>query len=390
MPQGSEPDVSKMQHCYSYPMVSVAADIVCFTVHPEDGLMVALVRRSWESDAFPGYWALPGGFLHPERDKDITECAKRELFEETRVDAASLEIVGIYSAIGRDTRKERVISVAFLAIIPAHDLPLEPVPDTDVTAARWFSYDRAMQLDLAFDHRQIIAAARKKLSVQIGYGAREDTEPELLFAFLPDRFPIARAEQVTADITGVRPDRANFRKWLERYVRDTGQKQPARTRHAHLYERSHSKGSVAGGTLSSPAALKGVHTLAHSAGVADIELFADSMRFAPPTGVAFLEGILRDYGDHPNYTLKVTRVPDLRINDQRTGRVLLTLHWQVRNKAFACTCLAGPETLHDLDLEDLRPWANGPHDSTFRLAGGEGDDARLARTLERAAFLLHP
>lgn len=385
-----DPAADKAPFCYGYPMVSVAADVVCFTVHPEDGLMVALVRRSWDTDAFPGYWALPGGVLHPLNDRTITDCARRELFEETRVEASHLELVDVYSEIGRDPRGERVISVAFLAVIPAHDLPLEPVPDTDVTAARWFLYDRAMQLDLAFDHRQIIVTARQKLAGQIGFGAREDAEPELLFAFLPDRFPIARAEQVTADITGLRPDRANFRKWIERYVRGTDEKQPARTRHAHLYERRGREKPRAGVTPSASEALGGIHALAKDVGVADVDLLADGMRLAPPGSVAFLEHILKTYGDHPSYTLKVTRVPDLRINDLRTGRVLLTLHWQVRNKGFACTCLAKPESFHGLDLEDLRPWANGPHQSTFRLDGRRGDDARLAQTLRQAAFVLHP
>lgn len=383
----SQDQDQKAQFRYSYPMVSVAADVACFTVHPEDGLMIALVRRSLQSDAFPGHWALPGGFLQPERDKDITECARRELFEETRVEASHLELVDVYSAIDRDPRPERVISVAFLAVIPGHDLALAPVPDTDVTVARWFLYDRAMQLDLAFDHREIIAAARQRLAGQIGFGARDDTEPELLFAFLPDRFPIALAEQVAADIMGVRPDRANFRKWIERYVRNTGETQPAITRRAGLFER---KGKKASADLPVPGTLRDVHAVAEDAGVENIQLIVDAMRDAPINGAAFLKNVVGTYGDHTNYNLKITRVPDLRINDNRTGRVLMTLHWQVRNKAFACTCLAKPDELWGLDLENLRPWSNGPHESTFRLDGRDGDDARLVQALQRAVSVLRP
>jgi len=387
MSRESHPKVDEVAFTYSYPMVSVAADVVCFTVHPQDGLMVALVQRSSESNAFQDHWALPGGFLHPDRDKDILGCATRELFEETRVEVSHLELVNVYSDIDRDPRPERVISVAYLAVIPAHDLRLAPVPGADVTAARWFLYDRAMQLDLAFDHRQIMSDARQKLAGQIGFGAREDAEPELLFAFLPDRFVIAHAEQVAADIMGVRPDRANFRKWIERYVKNTGETQPARTRPAHLYTRNRSDGVP---VPFAPAALGSVHALSEDVGVADIDLIMDGMRLAPPAGVALLEHIIRTYGDHPSYSLKATRVPDLRINDQRTGRVLMTLHWQVRNKSFACTCLAFPESLESLHLENLKPWANGPHASRFRLDGRPGDDARLAQALQRAAFVLHP
>lgn len=385
MPEADNPSAEERPYRYRFPMVSVATDVVCFTVHPEDGLQVALVRRSWESDAYAGYWALPGGFLQAEQDRTIADCARRELVEETGVQAAHLELIDVFSDIARDPRPERVLSVAFLAIIPAHDLALAPVPQTDVTSARWFSIDRAMSLDLAFDHRQIIEAARSRLAGKIGFGTREDEEPELLFAFLPERFPIARAEQVVADIKGIRPERANFRKWIGRYVRQTDETEPARTRHAHLYERLPA-GMPAASMM--PAPMSVVHDLARTHGLADMALFADGLRSAPPPAVAFLEQILAKYADHPVYSVKVTRVPDLRINDRQTGRVLVTLTWQVRNQAFACTALAAPSALEGGGFDDLRDWNGKPHQSAFRLAAGPSDMRRLALALEVGATAL--
>lgn len=381
--ENSSPE--EQPYCYPFPMVSVAADVVCFTVHPEDGLQVALVRRSWESDAFAGYWALPGGFLQAKLDRTIADCAGRELVEETGVKATHLELIDVFSDIGRDPRPERVLSVAFLAIIPVHDLALAPVAETDVTAARWFSYDRAMTLDLAFDHRQIIEAARARLAAKIGFGARENEEPELLFAFLPERFPIARAEQVVADIRGIRPERANFRKWLGRYVRQTDETEPARTRHAHLYERL-PMGMPAASMM--PAPMSAIQDLARTHGLADMALFADGLRGAPPPAVAFLEQILERYADHPNYSVKVTRVPDLRINDRKTGRVLVTMTWQVRNEVFACTALAAPVALEGGGFDDLRAWNGKPHQSAFRLTAGPADMRRLGLALEVGAASL--
>ena len=382
-PENSSPD--KRPYCYRFPMVSVAADVVCFTVHPEDGLQVALVRRAWESEAYAGYWALPGGFLQAEQDRTIADCARRELVEETGVQAAHLELIDVFSDIARDPRPERVLSVAFLAIIPAHDLDLAPAAQTDVTAARWFSYDRAMTLDLAFDHRQIIEAARTRIAGKIGYGAREDEEPELLFAFLPERFPIARAEQVLSDIRGIRPERANFRKWIGRYVRQTDQTEPARTRPAHLYERTLA-GMPTPSTMLAP--MSAMRDLARSHGLADMALFADGLRDAPAAAVAFLERVLAEYADHPRYTLKVTRVPDLRINDRQTGRVLVTMTWQVRNRAFACTALAATSALEGGGFHDLRAWNGKPHRSAFRLAAGPEDMPRLALALDAGATSL--
>ena len=363
-------------YSYRFPMVSVAADVVCFTVRPEGGLQVALVRRSWEADAFAGYWALPGGFLRADADRSMEDCARRELFEETRVEPAHLELVDVFSTIDRDPRPERVLSIAYLAIVPAHGLALAPIPDTDVTVARWFAYGRALELDLAFDHRLIIEAARRRLADKIGFRSRGDDEPALLFAFLPERFAIARAEQVAADIGGVRPDRANFRKWITRYVAQTAQTEPGRTRHAHLYERRRRADPIA-------TPLSGLLGLAGRYGVADMALFTDSMRSASRAAVAFLEQLLGTYGGHSIFSLKVTRVPDLRINHRQTGRVLLAMTWQVRKQSFACTAVPGPEALKGADLDGLRPW-NGPHRSAFRLGRRPDDMIRLAVVLEGA------
>jgi 8-oxo-dGTP diphosphatase len=382
MSNHGNPSPEERHYCYRFPMVSVASDVVCFTVHPEDGLQVALVRRSWVSDAYAGYWALPGGFLQAERDRTIADCARRELLKETGVKAAHLELIDVFSDIARDPCSERVLSVAFLGIIPAHDLALAPVPQTDVTTARWFSYDRAMSLDLAFDHRKIIEAARSRLAGKIGFGARDDEEPDLLFAFLPDRFPIARAEQVVADIKGMRPERANFRKWIGRYVTQTDQTEPARTRHAHLYERLPT-GMPAANMMPAPMSL--VHDLARTHGLADMALFADRLRGAPPTAVAFLEEMLAKYADHPKYSIKITRVPDLRINDRQTRRVLVTMTWQVRNQAFACTALAAPSALEDGGFDDLRAWNGKPHQSAFRLAAVPAEMRRLTLALQAGA-----
>jgi 8-oxo-dGTP diphosphatase len=387
----STPPPSEARYCYRFPMVSVASDIVCFTIHPEDGLQVALVRRNWDADAFGGFWALPGGFLRAKDDQSIRDCALRELAEETNIEASHLleasrlELIGVFSDLGRDPREERVISVAFLAVIPAHSLKLNPVPKTDVSTARWFAYDRALQMDLAFDHREILQAARRKLADAVPFGAREDEAPELLFAFLPDRFSIARAEQVMAHIRGVRIDRANFRKWICRYVNQTSQVEASRTRHAHLYERRQGKPERPNDAKTP---MSTVHDLAQAGDVAHMERFADSMQKATPMAVAFLEQILSTYAKHAWFALKVTRVPDLRVVDRQNGRVLLTLKWLPRKGAFGVTALATPLDLEPCGLDGLKDWNGRPHRSAFRLGNRADDMARLKLALEVARAAL--
>ncbi|MFA5919373.1 MAG: NUDIX domain-containing protein, partial [Candidatus Nanopelagicaceae bacterium] len=66
-----------------YPPFAVTVDVVILTMS-EGELHVLLVRRG--QAPFEGEWAIPGGFKRPTETLD--EAAKRELTEETGVDAA--------------------------------------------------------------------------------------------------------------------------------------------------------------------------------------------------------------------------------------------------------------------------------------------------------------
>jgi len=101
-----------------------------------------------------------------------------------------------------------------------------------------------------------------------------------------------------------------------------------------------------------------------------------------------LSRIVSTYGRHRDYLLKATRVPDLRIDDERTERVLVTLKWQPQKGAFFCTALADPAAIRALGVSDLKEWITGPHRSAFRLGCTEDDLDRLAEVLDRAIAVL--
>ena len=61
---------------------AVTVDIVILTV-VDAQLQVLLIQRT--GDPYEGVWALPGGFKGP--DETLDEAARRELREETGVDA---------------------------------------------------------------------------------------------------------------------------------------------------------------------------------------------------------------------------------------------------------------------------------------------------------------
>lgn len=380
-------------YTYPYPMTSVAADIAVFHVTEGGGLEIALVRRSKSSDAYPGCWALPGGFLQPDSDMDITACALRELSEEVGLNLLTpvastphMELVGVYSAKGRDPRPERVISIAHLAVLTGEQAMLAPISDTEVSGARWFPIEDVTELDLAFDHYEIIRDARKRLADRVSFARKDDESPDLLFAFLPDRFTLTHAQEVMQALKGETVDKSNFRKYIDKFVVATGETLPMRTRPAAVYRRR-SQDPAADASMLSPA-LARLRKLAEDQQIRNFELFLAGMSSAPDEAVRMLGRIVATYGRHRDYLLKSTRVPDLRIYDARTDRVLVKLIWQPQKGVFFCTALAKPGEIMAVGLSDLKAQTSGPHESAFRMGCTEDDLDRLAEVLNKAAAVL--
>ena len=211
------------QYCYDYPRPTVTTDICLFTV-VEDGLRILLIRRGEEP--FKGSWALPGGFVRDTETLD--QCAARELTEETGVTGAHLEAFATFSAPQRDPRY-RVITAAYLALVPAADHVLKSGSDAD--DAQWHNINRLPKL--AFDHRDIITAGRQTL------GDRLDRQP-LALALLPPRFTLTQVQKVYEAVEGQPLDKRNFRRstLTKGWIRETGEMERGNRRPAMLYERA--------------------------------------------------------------------------------------------------------------------------------------------------------
>lgn len=122
---------------------SVATDMAIFSIMeegesdnfrklPQKALKLLLIKRA--SYPYKDSWALPGGFCRP--DEDVYETAKRELYEETNVTNAYLNLTGAFGDIGRDPRGW-IISNTFLALIDGKACNLRA--GTDAWEAKWFS-----------------------------------------------------------------------------------------------------------------------------------------------------------------------------------------------------------------------------------------------------------
>jgi 8-oxo-dGTP diphosphatase len=211
----------KKPFSYKYPHPAVAADLAIFTLH-ESRLQMLLIQRA--RDPFKGRWALPGGFVRIH--EDLHAAAARELEEETGVAGAYLEQVGAFGAPQRDPR-ERVISVAFFAIIPSDTIHLRS--GGDAAAASWWPVNELPKL--AFDHIEILEQARHRLRDKV-------RRSSIALRFLPPEFTLTELQQVHEAILGQDLDKRNFRKWLGSlpYLRATGRmRRGGQHRPAELY-----------------------------------------------------------------------------------------------------------------------------------------------------------
>ncbi len=129
----------------TYENPSVTADIVLYC-KPKNSVL--LIQRDPESDAFPGCWALPGGFMGINETTE--EAAYRELEEETQIVTTQLSKIGFYDAVKRDPRK-RVITAAYGEAVEDE---IEGKASDDAVAMGWFEVTKLPEL--AFDHKHII------------------------------------------------------------------------------------------------------------------------------------------------------------------------------------------------------------------------------------------
>lgn len=215
-----------MVYTSDYPIINVTVDVVVLIID-EGELRALMVRRA--GPPYQGRWALPGGFV--EVDEDLETAARRELMEETGVNADEVRIeqLATYGAPKRDPRG-RTLSVAWLAILPASS---DPQAGSDASHAAWKPVDTLLgRTRLAFDHKRILSEAVERTRAKLEY-------TNLATAFLGEEFTIAQLRQVYEVIWGHPLDAGNFHRKVTRtegFVEPTGRRQNVgRGRPAELF-----------------------------------------------------------------------------------------------------------------------------------------------------------
>jgi 8-oxo-dGTP diphosphatase len=125
---------------------ALATDCIVF----DQAGRLLLIRRKYPP--FQGNYALPGGFV--DIGETVEAACRRELREETGVEAGALRLIGVYSDPDRDPRGH-TCSVAFLTRVSQS----EATAGDDAAAAEWVADWRSVTL--AFDHAQILRDAER-------------------------------------------------------------------------------------------------------------------------------------------------------------------------------------------------------------------------------------
>ena len=176
--------------------IKVAVDAVVFG-YQQNTLYVLLIQQKFAGQK--SYWALPGGLV--KDNESLMDAVTRELKEETNVEVNYMEQLYTFGDdLHRDSRN-RVISVAYFALIDSSKTNI--IADTDADKVQWLPIKEVPQL--AFDHNLILQTAIERLKSKLTY------QP-IGFDLLPKEFLFSDLENLYCTILEKEIDRRNFRK----------------------------------------------------------------------------------------------------------------------------------------------------------------------------------
>lgn len=174
---------------------SVTTDIAIFTIENND-LNILLIQRA--EGPFKSQWALPGGFLTENESPE--KAALRVLKNKAGVGGIYMEQLYTFPGSGRDPRGN-IITITYFALATRDKIKLVR---TERTQNPTFHSTKKLPR-LAFDHKQIITYALRRLRSKLEY-------TNVIYSLLPRYFTFNQLQQAYEIILGQKLDKRNFRK----------------------------------------------------------------------------------------------------------------------------------------------------------------------------------
>lgn len=202
------------------------ADVVILTV--QDGMLKVLLTRRSEAPE-KGKWSMPGVMARPDMDESMTGAAMRAAQKKTATLAPYLEQLRDFSGPHRDPRGWSS-SYAYLCLMPEDQIHVDAGAGVDL--AQLFSVEEAADMDLAFDHGQMLDAALVRIRNRVNYSS-------LPAHLLGPRFTLTELKTAYEIILEQRLDKSAFRKKVHEagFVRPVdGEFRTGANRPAQLYE----------------------------------------------------------------------------------------------------------------------------------------------------------
>ena len=212
----------------------ISVELAVFTLAGRE-LSVLLTERT--EPPYPGFWALPGSLRRPGVSLDAQARAQqtavtgieggwieqlKTFHRPQQVDAGGHVVIP-----GRDPRGD-VLSVAYIAIVPTA-LAESCAERTGEGQQQWHPV-RRLPVEMAFDHREIVDYAVRRLRSKVGYSS-------IGFQLLPSEFTITELQHVYEAVLGLSINRGNFwRRVVYRgVIEPTGKERSVRGKRAILF-----------------------------------------------------------------------------------------------------------------------------------------------------------
>lgn len=160
---------------------------------------ILLIKRS--NEPFKGKWALVGGALY--NNEDLLDGLKREIKEKTGIDNIDVSLVDVHGKVHRSPVM-RMVAISYLGVIDINSVNY--LKETAKSAAaEWIPINLIKDLELAYDHQEIIASAFEALKVKI-------LNSNILVNLFPNGFTLPELQKVYEAILEKKLDRRNFRR----------------------------------------------------------------------------------------------------------------------------------------------------------------------------------
>ncbi len=178
----------------------LASDVVILTLH-QNVLKFLAVRT--KSPDFPESWSLPGGLVKSNESLDTSARRFFTDFLEVSSDSVHFEQLASFGDPRRDP-SGRVVSVAYLALVPQEAATLKTTPQyQEIT---WFPLKNLPEM--AYDHKEILAAGLKRLQGKLEY-------TNIIYSLMPKAFTLTDLQSAYETILNKSFDKRNFRKKLK-------------------------------------------------------------------------------------------------------------------------------------------------------------------------------